>query len=512
MPKIFGIVVIEDTGVLKCEQCGYRWEDKNSLDRILEGKRVTCPVCRAIQDRNIAKPLNTSGTVFVHPSIVNIKPSILLSDTYGVPLLCKKCGNEWVLTTQAWREKISKGIDCPKCIQSTQNRVKPGPKLRAIQPDKAMFIGNTKPKIEQASPVKIEPKEVKDDTKETPVIQEIKKDKREITEALVLENIGNTVNKHIVIKELDKDNQEILIQCAMCGVERKIPLRYLESKATRSSELLCISCQGDGSKAPLDSLRLKYLGKIYNGQKITDIYRGEKGQTLCTVQCMAATKFKVVDSRTVEIPGHVVKDIRLGDIINGHSYCKPCSNVPITSVERLFGVIMCEEFKRSVNKSVNFGYNGSSGDKLRCGEVYTTDGSLCGKCTRRERCSLDKEGPHLQFSYIREMADAKDKQTSAFKEVRAQYPNICSGTIAGASQYKAYPMKGFIVLRDAYRGHDKDKQLYKFCKCSEHGTEMVLSEREIAEFCHKQCQGEKNPNMRFYEIDDLYLLGKADRT
>lgn len=512
MPKIFGEVKY-DTGLKRavCLTCNYSWNsDTNTLNYIALGKKITCPMCRFLKGYRVGQEVVENSGLYISDKVLYIPLEKLSERNYlntDILITCALCNDTFGIKNKDFSNFLDKP-ECPICHNKNRSRrriKKPiqkenQPKIRKIEEEKPETTRKiTADKVEDKSEEK--PKETIVINNSTPKYNKV--------EQTVLDSIGKVYNKSVIISGLDKDKQEFTIQCIKCGSERHLPLRILVSQEQRNSEMKCIHCtkvtKKKEAEASVEGLIAKYLGRVINGLKIINIYY-EDNITKCDVQCMASTKRDIVEGEIREKPGHITKGINLGDIINKHAYCEKCSRLTLAQEGRLFDIIDCEYFKDR-NKNKYIGYN-SNIRQILCKEVYTTDKSICDYCARKDRCSLDKSLTS-KFSYIRSLADSKDNQKAAVNDVMAKYPTIYSSKIKGANELKADLTRGLLVFRDAYRG--RDGELYKFCKCCIHGTELVLSESEIDEFDHHQCNEVKNPYMRFFEIEPYYILEKADK-
>lgn len=505
MPKIFGEVVVgKQPGTATCKHCGYTWNPGQPvINSLLIKRKVTCPLCRLIKEHPVGIPLDAQSKISINTKVMSIPAEKISEQLYldqKIPFQCGVCHNIFMVKGRDFNQFLESPF-CPTCnpkkakklgITSQVDIARPTVKQPVIKPIKPQKQPEAKAVLETLEKTAPQP--------DSRAISQVEK--------LILANMGKVYNKSVIISSLNSEKQEFSIQCIHCGMERTLPLKVLTTPEQRSSEMKCIQCGKPRGKTAVSvsGLTSKYLGRVINGLKIIAIYIDKDGLTKCDVQCMDSTKQRIENAKLLEIPGHIIKELNFGDVINGHTYCETCGRKQLNLIPRIFEVIDCPNFKGMYK--IGISGNNKVEDSISVSDIYTTEGSICEHCYRKDRCSVKNSLTH-QFSFIRGLADSKDNQKAAVNDVLAKYPTIYNSMIKGASELKSDPVRGFVIFRDAYRS--RDGQLYKFCKCCLHGTEMVLSESEIAGFDHEQCKGVKNPYMRFFELESHYMLDKPDK-
>lgn len=505
MPKIFGDVVFDSKNKMAlCRVCGYRWRASNDIIREFSMRhKVTCPMCRVTHENNIGVPIAGHPRFMIDPSIIGTS-YIDISDSkyteFEVPVRCGKCNKTFKVKSRNL-DKLLEQNKCPICDKSfklssldTIQIPKPTQITPKVQPSVSKPPMSKPPVTPKQQPVMTrqpEKKTVKDTDAYTHKLQE----KYAAVEKALAPYIGKDKPVYgVLIKKLDTQYGECTIQCQECGLTRNVSVAsFAES---RRSELECPRCKitKETKGKTISYLTDTYCGKVYNGLRITKIYR-VKGKLVCDTECMNSP----IDKR------HGMNEVSFGDLTSNQIYCTKCGNKTLSESRRLLNCVECSRLKNRLlqRSGISYGVLGynRSGSGLTCSDIYTSNGAICDKCEYAKDCP-DKDNIFNRFSYIRNMADMKDTFTAARQDVQAQYPNVC-GT--SSKNIEVDTTRGIITFRDAYRG--RDGQLYKFCKCALHGTEMLLSESEIQDFSHEEhCLGEKSEFQRFYNIDPKFLL------
>ena len=547
MPKIFGDVTLGTAGRLFCRRCGYKWEptDVNMID-IRANHRITCPVCRIIKDKDINGFIDDKNTVKAIPSsLLKASYKQLTTDWHNFEFsVISKCGHRYPL-----KEKDI--LDNSKCPICNRNKIRTAtiaamePKIRVANAksdwDKAKKV--EKDKIEEVidtvretkiAPVPMENTDI--NTKKTEQDEQVERTEQvennsntKLTRAEALtkarkvrsdnkmnkiretiqEMQGTVYGKQVIINGIDSNNQ-CICTCIHCGLEMHIPTSQIINKDRRQKALQCDTCKNNlnGSEAYVDNLINRYIGKVYNGLEIIEIYCDEEDDiTKCTVECMASREVTTSGYKS----GHIMEDVPFGDLINYRVHCTECEKNDRVSEKNLSNVlsgsIICRNFKLE-NNFIGMAV-GVGARRLTVGDIYSGDGSLCDYCTSKSRCNMNNKD-QMSFSIIRTLRDGMYNLTASANDVHARFPNIYSSMDKNASIYKVKTDTGLQVFRDAYIG--RDGRIYKFCKCSIHRTELIMNESEINSFNHEQCTTKFNNNMKFFNVDNKYLLSNSDKT
>lgn len=549
MPKIFGKVTLVNRqtqlsgapilGNVVCMHCGNSWKAQSYEIRDLQRRlKITCPYCRLTKERTPGDPISPK-----HPEFV------ISEDTFNVPfndlihpvkyldtpvkIINKTCGHTFSIKSR----DLEDFAENPKCLKCFPNHKYSGVYKEQLKQTPETPSKTVVKKPEAITQLKQTPKEPfntpkKSIRQETSLVKPIDCPKPTLkendvkpvksAEAKVYEDILQKLHLRInqvigynVIKDVDVANGSCVFQCVKCGTEWSASVKQLVNKGTRDMALKCPSCEGLNSKANADKLTLEYCGKVFNGLRITRIYKSNS-KMLCDVECVeSCVIIRNDDGSYSKHVRHHEEGIILGEVINCRKFCEKCGKGRIIGGNRLFREIKCYKF-RDILANSGIGIMGVGDNKdtktpqnLTLGTMYTDSGSICDYCVNKSRCK-DAYGIQNRFDFIRNMADMTDNIKTVNQSVTAQYPSIYSTDIDGANVVKPELGKGIIVYRDAYRG--RDGKLYKFCKCVQHGTEMLLNEAEIGVFKHAQCIGEsKSEYMRFYPIKPMYLLTKLEK-
>lgn len=515
MPKIFGRVALIDNLRCGCDLCSYTWRAApDECSDLLANRKVTCPICRLTKEHTPGKPIESTGPLsrfVIDTMIMRAMHQVISNDEkykdYMVPIRSLSCGHIFTLKSRYFNSWL-KEPECLKC-----------------NPDKLSKLSDTETSVEDSGGSGAvggagvgAGRVIKAPTTQRTASEPIDKAKlqREKIEKDMLSLVGTEQNNTIII-DVDVANAEVIMHCNVCGKERHIA--YATYKQYTKETLICPDCKLD--KPTLESTYTKYIGKVFNGMKITDVYKGGNKHTLCTVQCL-------------EKPEHEYKNKELGIIINGRFYCPDCTDngkKNAISINRLrYGILnACKKlnlgnsgnkFISSGIKNRDIGYNGSSqrledsGLVISVEQFYTAarnqDKSICDFCIHRDSCK-ERNQTKTSISFIASQADMLDNINEAKLSVSSRYPSVYSPMFReGASVCDTNVTKQLLMFRDAYRG--RDKLIYRFCKCITHGTELLLTETEILDFDHTQCADRNLKVVRFFDIDNEILLGNKKDT
>lgn len=494
MPKIFGnVVLLPGQTRCICRLCNFQWNaDQQEYDDLLSKRKVTCPICRLTKEHIPGVPIESTGKLskyIIDPMIRSALLPVIKNDDkykdYNVPIKSLACGHLFTIKSRYMNSWL-KDPECLKC-----------------NPNKASSLSDEQ-EIKIAQPIK--PKATVKDTQNIVQTKDVtQRISREQIESDMKQLIGQESTDSVII-DVDINNAEVIIHCKNCGKERHIA--YATYKKHSDDCLTCPDCRID--KPKLEEIYTKYIGKIFNGMRISDIYKGGNKHTLCTVQCL-------------ENKDHVFKDKELGIIINNRFYCPTCTGngkrdiAEVRRIERIFNIACRKFLSRTSMRSINYGYNRNDiQDKLNvtADEFYKLalrqGGSICDYCKNKGTCKVE-HSTETSISYITGQADLLDSINDAKIAVSSHYPSIYGPNMReGASVCDIDIPRELIMFRDAYRG--RDKLVYRFCKCIKHGTEMLLSETEILDFDHQCCLDANKRFVRFFDLDNDILLGNKKYT
>lgn len=511
MPKIFGkVVMVPNQFSCTCRLCNYTWKPTNTeYSDLLDNKKVTCPMCRLTKEHAPGKPIETTGPLskyIVDTMVMGAMVSILRNEDkykdYMVPIRSLECGHIFTVKSRYFYSWM-KEPECLKCHPerasklSDMDQAESVPTKVEVKPNTSKIYDTQKPKVESIDSEVDKNKKLK---------EQIEKD--------MMSLVGKDQNNSTIIGT-DIANAEVIIHCNICGKEKHIS--YATYKKNTEDSLICADCKL--KKPTLENLYTKYVGKVFNGMKITDVYRGGNKHTLCTVQC--------IDNKE-----HEYKNKELGVIINNRFYCPDCTGYgkrDIANIERIASMVRmaCKRFfeqkynTSGINRD-NFGYNSYRkvpvSSPVPVGitaqqfyeEAIKQGKSICDFCIWRKQCIYTGETKTM-ISYISSQADLLDNINEAKSDIASRCPSIYSPMfMEGAAVCDVDVTRELIMLRDAYRG--RDKLIYRFCKCIKHGTELLMSETEILDFDHNECMDTDKKVVRFFDLDNEILLGNKKDT
>lgn len=500
MPKIFGkVVMMPGQARCTCRACNYTWTPTNDeYSDLIANKKVTCLMCRLTKEHAPGQPMEATGPLsryMVESIVMGAMQSILRSDEkykdYAVPIRSLDCGHLFTIKSRyiySWMKE-------PECLKCNPDRESKLSDIDITEPIKQHIKPNIN-KVRQPTADAFDSGIDKNKLNK----EKIEKDMQSL--------VGKEQNNATII-DVDIANAEVVIHCNICGKERHIS--YATYKKYTEESLICPDCKL--KKPTLENLYTKYIGKCFNGMKITDIYRGGNKHTLCTVQCRTNSK-------------HEYKNKELGIIINSRFYCPDCTDSgkkDIAEVDRLQSMIStlaCRKIFESKYgiKLGNYGYN-SSGKVDKVGltaekfykRALEQGASLCFYCSKYTTCKSDSSQTKMSMSYISSQANLLDNINEAKLDVSSRCPSVYGPMhIEGASVCDTDVTRELLMFRDAYRG--RDKLVYRFCKCLKHGTEMLMTETEILDFDHAECHNTNKKIIRFFDLDNEVLLGNKKTT
>lgn len=487
MPKIFGKVKVSiNTGIATCSHCGFKWTlDKDSFKEAKLGHKITCPVCRVTKELVPGTKLK-SYPDYVISTLVMEAPLADLSDSkypeYELLVKNIKCKHKFRVKSRDLLDTFESGV-CPVCKSSNK-------------PDIIKVEQSTNKVKSEQNQTNCSSSKPKADSNESRSISREAKAAKALRKYL---GKDTPIYKNF-IEEIDEKNGECTVRCYECGLVRHVGFGAFTN--ARKDELTCPRCEENrrSGRKTIDNLTTLYCGKIYNGMRITKVYR-ENTRILCDLECLTYDKDN----------SHNITGARLSDVTSYKVFCEKCGSKSIGDTPRILSCIECRRMRNNLeNRGIirsGIGYNGNSGITNK--DIYTNvDGTICDKCREKDTCP-DVDSMFNQFSYIRELADLKDGFSATKKDVASKYPMIFGSAPDGAIVAIPNMQKGIIKFRDAYRG--RDGQVYTFCKCAVHGTEMILSEQEIENFEHTRFCNESNKFSRFYNIDPKFLLKKKEK-
>lgn len=497
MPKIYGSVNIFGS-ILKCNNCGIEFKSEEQFNKIISGRRATCPLCSVTRGRDIRVPFDRDGKIYI--DALETYKSLA---TKHVTFRCNVCNNNFKVATTympVW-------LDRPKCPICSKNKI-------------------DKPQIDTKSIIKTEQNKSSGmPTKNNSDIPNTELDKYEENKSEGFSKyIGKVFNKSFKISYADRN--KVKLQCISCGfnLEDRSPkaIKIMAAKNT----LICPRCRDIyGNKDILDKIISKYLGKIYNGMIITDIYCDENRITYCDLGCLES---KVIGDNGDIYYKHSIQKKDFASVINHEVACPVCSKRKILDsyVARSILYKKCARFTSAIEQHKNIQYidynklnlidspefdklDQSSkrsirlvlANRLSINDLLTKDESICKYCSMedcKDRFSADKK-----FSNIANEIDFESNIRECVNNVMAEYPTIYSTKDKAFNNYKEYREKGIIQFRKAYTGRNGES--YYFCKCINHKTEMILSSSEIEEFSHKECNEEFKQSNSFFDIEEIYL-------
>lgn len=496
MPKIYGKVQYK-LGNLACTNCGFEWKPtEDELDDIRNKRKVTCLFCRAMNELHAGEYIpNTTDYVLGGPARFT-HANELRGDGYQdklanvIHLRCKRGFDAKLIDIRQGN------VECPHCRRSKPSVSHLIPEVRA-----AAVVGSRMAEVVD-EPV----------TSDTP--------SPKTTKAVELKQFLSDNNLKLL--EYDKSLASCTIQCLSCGAEMTKSIKVLSGNSGRFEGAICATCSKE--QVDITKLKLRYLGKIYNGLRIEKIYTSEEnpGETLCDVVCQQNkpamslqgyigkinnpstynTKLSYVEVNSV----HIKTGIPLGNVINNREWCTICGKEQVESASRYRGLMSScpniENVRISTRKDCKLIFKG-----ITVGELLSKvkKGSLCDMCTAESFCKHARKDPRVSLGTIVSLMDMQDNILNEMLQLSTEHKGMFEFKQTDGSNVQLKPESGLMVIKDIYVG--RDNNTYKACKCSRHGTELVLSDSEIASFDHTLCT-KKNIYMQFFDIKRGVYLQK----
>ena len=496
MPKKYGDVKLSpDKKTLTCRTCGYSWKpDANELNEIQLGHMVSCLNCRAMNGLKAGERVGNNRDFIISHEIGYIINGNEADRLRGNNYLDEEIDVVHLKCRKASKIKLDKlkrnEIECVHCKNAI--RVKSSSEIPSkIIGDKQYIVEKSNPNIsigtESYAATKI--------------------------------NVGNILENNIRVMDIDRKNELITLQCSRCGLEFTKSINILKTEASRSKYLVCESCKKSTytDSELIYKLRQRYLGKVYNGLEIEEIYMNkESGAVKCDVACingMTHTSLKAYISsltektsssgKTMYLPNnitHAIKNIPLGDVINKRAFCEECGKKKVLDNVAIKNKLQtCPNFSMFRGKGPKIDIEG-----LTMEQFYkdARHGSLCEYCNMKDKCSLAGVDPRVSLSIFVNELDYNNEILNDILKLTAMYPSLFRFKTEDAEAIKI--VGDLIVVKDAYISRNGD--IYKVCICKTHGKELILNQSEIANFNHKECI-EDSPYMRIYNMPATMYLG-----
>lgn len=332
--------------------------------------------------------------------------------------------------------------------------------------------------------------------------------------------IGKILKSGTRIVNIDEENDSYTIQCIKCGTEENRNLSLLKSRKDKLKLTLCSRCS---TKQPsLAELKKEYLHKVFNGLVIEDIYIDEDTEAvMCDTVCLQGrqntklisylndvkdTSSSSSASYQTELESvHTTKGLPLGDVINKRCYCKVCGDNPVSKSKKLANRIGKCSVADLAEKSGVWPAIHLHGMKESDFYESMKTGSICDRCAAKAKCEIRSVAISNSYEFIAAALDMEDNLLNDTLGILDSYPSMIQLEKLNPGDIKPIVEKDLIVFKDEY--YDKVGRLYRACKCRKHGTELSLSDGEIAAFKHEQCI-ENNPYMRFFNIQSTIYLNK----
>ena len=505
MPKIYGSVNLVGS-ILKCNNCGLEFKSDKQLNKIIYGKRATCPLCSITRGRDIRLPFDKEGHIYIN----TLETYKSLANGY-ITFRCNVCNSNFTVAATYMKEWLDK----PRCTICNKNK-----NAKAVVNVNTNYA-NTKAKhVENVQSAK----EPELDISSKPITKNSQDSDQTSKSEGFSKYVGRIFNKSFKISYADRNR--VSMQCISCGLnlEDRSP-KAIKIMLARNT-LSCPRCKDlYGNTDIVDKITAKYLGKIYNGLIITNIYCDDHKITYCDLGCLnskiigkdgeIAYKHYLTKKDFASVVNHEVTCPSCGQqsVLNNYYYksvlYKKCPNF-VTNVERardgvyigpqhmeLFGTPEFDNLDASLRKAIL----NSKAKRLSLNDFMTKDEHICKYCAL-DNCK-DRNSSDKKFSNIMNEVDFESNVRECINNVTAEFPTIYSTTDKTSNSYKEYREKGIIRFRKAYTGRNGEN--YYFCKCINHETEMILSSSEIEEFNHKECNGEFKQSNSFFNIDEVYL-------
>lgn len=498
MPKIYGKVRLINRDELRCETCGYIWTASNEeLTDIREGRKVTCLHCRAMNYLKAGEIIPKNREFMISSAVKVSNPDELRGENYQdklaevTHLRCKR-------NFKAKLIDIRQGnLECPHCklsIKKTIDEFKKSDSTSAKKQTSLVEVIDSKDKVEEADRVPLKDKDSK---------------------------IGKVLKNGIRVMNIDESRGTYTIQCIRCGTEETRDLSLLKKAKDKNSILVCSRCSKN--EISIEQLRKEYIGKIFNGQRIEEIYYGDNGEVLCNLICMQnkgnmslASYIKAINNKnsatsSIKYIGpdnlHSQTGVLLGDVINKRCHCKICGSAKIATSTRFKAALVCPNMNdfRKMGKPVKLNI-----ENITVSDFYdkVKTGTLCEYCSAKDICKASKLDPRNNLSVISAQLDMTDSLINDMMDININYPSMFQFKESDSNNLEVLPDKDLIVIKEAFI--NRDGVMYKTCKCRQHGTELLLTEAEIASFNHIQCM-ENNKYMKFFNLSGQVYLGKPEK-
>lgn len=428
---------------MKCNICGYIGDyDKYNI----ASTKQPCRVCRHFGKYTFDHMEGTQrvvGYIENNNKVISWANKKENEDAMKLPLntvvfKCGDCGKTFGLSLQelrSWGE-----VNCPFC----HNKKK---------------VISDRTKIEQKQPVKIAPNASK--TKIEAPVGKIDKSKNlgdrlgksaqyNISgvniEDTKDELVGNTFGTLKVISAIvvkrdgnTEKTERVKCKCSICGMEEEYN-RY-KVKNLQATCKICKKMETKLYKGKNEQIR-NMVGTITNGLKITGQKQNENGTWIGEYTCLnCKTKDKAA----------------LVKLSNKEVLCKKC--MAGTGVKPI--IMYCPNCGNKISVPYRM--------------LYTSEyGTVCPQCKKKldykiERALLDDQG--------------------TFRNVLNNYTKLGLGLSDISTDSRLAKFGDVFINRKGERCYN--------CYCIEHRQELVLSESEIEEFDHKQCNCD---NVEFYKL------------
>lgn len=543
MPKIYGDVKFNlKTGKLKCHECNYIWEPSQvELNEIKLKHRITCICCRAMNELVPGQviPRNRRYTLVESISSRVSSADDIRGNAYRdvrVKVTDSRCQRSFDIKLIQLRQG---DIECPYCLKAKKIQYRPDISVNRAMGGLSRVRG------------------------ETPLTEiEEKVDKPEKTRYVATNDthvdIGKVLKSGGRVMEVSKELNTYTLQCTWCGTEVTLNLSRMAKDSKKLRFTVCERCRK--YKPTVEELRRQYVGKVYNGLVIDDVYVStyvdedtdedadnaiaEDSQVdstddveqqvhdlneiiVCDVSCLqnkknvslknylitlkesASAKSKNQHMSVSSAPRDVIhtqKGVLLGDVINYRCSCKVCSSISISNSHRLRDrmstCVMRDTLVRTYERVPVIKL-----DDLTVGDFYSRlkTGSICDNCSMKSQCKMAGKLPQNSYGFISSAQDMEDGLTSQMVDIMTDYPAMLSFRDIKPGDIKPLPNKDLIIFRDLF--FDRNGNLVKACKCMKHGTELSITDAEIEAFDHKQCM-EPNVYMRFYNLPKSVYLNR----
>ena len=480
---------------LVCKRCGYRWEpNSDELTEIKLGHRVSCLHCRAMGNLKPGEVLPKNNQFILSSAVNTQNPGELRGDNYQnklVDVIHTRCKRTFKIKLIDLRQG---NIVCPYCSKSVK-----------VQSNKVQTNSVQNKRTDNSRLVEIisEGQKLEEGTR-LPTSQTDKK-------------LGSVLKNGIRVMSIDTSNNTCILQCAKCGAEETRNYSVIKSSKNKEKLLVCSRCASKEGVS-LEELKQEYLGKVFNGQSIDDIYYDENGYIMCNLVCLQNKRNTKLESYVAQISNkdssgakvsymppnelHTQIGVPLGDVINRRNYCPICGRQHITSVAKFKAKLQCPLVALYRHQGKKAELNISD---MTVADFYSgvREKSLCDYCSMHDTCEAAGKQVENTLQFISTTMDMEDSLLSDMLSLEEDYPSIFKFDAQSTKRLEIIPDKDLIVFKDAFV--DRDGKLFKLCKCRKHGTELTLSDAEIASFKHEQCI-DRNEYMRFFRIPgQIYL-------